>query len=95
VSAHAEAASGAPGALDRRDALLAIIVALVAVLAFLPIAYRWFSLLDEGYVLAIADQVNRGRILYRDIWIDNPFPGAATVANATAPSDGARPCSGS
>jgi hypothetical protein len=37
-----------------------------------PIHTRWFSLLDEGYVLAIADEMNHGRVLYRDIWIDNP-----------------------
>src|SRR6266581_9620310 len=45
----------------------------------LPIHDRWLGLLDEGYVLAIADEVNRGRALYRDIWIDNPFPGAFTL----------------
>ena len=37
---------------------------------------RWFGLLDEGYILAIADDINRGKVLYRDIYIDAPFPGA-------------------
>jgi hypothetical protein len=62
--------------LDRRDVILAVGIATAAVVAFLPIHMRWFSLLDEGYVLAIADEMNRGRVLYRDIWIDNPFPGS-------------------
>src|SRR5262249_44384499 len=62
--------------LDRRDVVLATIVGAAAVAVFVPIQLRWLSLLDEGYVLAIADQINRGRALYRDIWIDNPFPGA-------------------
>ena len=60
----------------RVDVVLAAAIAAVSVLVFLPIHDRWFSLLDEGYVLAIADEMNRGRVLYRDIWIDNPFPGA-------------------
>lgn len=46
----------------------------VAVLFQLPIRTRWLALLDEGYILAIADDVNRGQVLYRDVTIDAPFP---------------------
>src|SRR5262245_20172429 len=46
-------------------------------LAFQALIFdRWFGLLDEGYILAIADDINRGKVLYRDIYIDAPFPGA-------------------
>src|SRR3990172_10103391 len=61
---------------DRRDLVVAVSVGAMAIAVFLPIQFRWLSLLDEGYVLAIADQINHGRVLYRDVWIDNPFPGA-------------------
>ena len=69
----------APEPLGGRDALWALTIGVSALLVFLPIHDRWLGLLDEGYVLAIADEVNRGRVLYRDIWIDNPFPGAFTL----------------
>jgi hypothetical protein len=46
----------------------------VAILFQLPIRTRWLALLDEGYILAIADDVNRGALLYRDVTIDAPFP---------------------
>lgn len=60
-----------------RDPLwLLAAVALVAVAVQLPIYDRWFALLDEGYILEIADDVNRGNVLYRDINVDAPFPGA-------------------
>ena len=32
--------------------------------------------MDEGYVLGIADQLNQGRVLYRDVTIDAPLPGS-------------------
>ena len=41
-----------------------------------PIFDRWLALLDEGYVLGIADQINQGRVLYRDVTIDAPLPGS-------------------
>jgi hypothetical protein len=51
-------------------------VALAAIAVQLPIFDRWFALLDEGYILQIADDVNRGNVLYRDVNVDAPFPGA-------------------
>lgn len=41
-----------------------------------PIFDRWLALLDEGYVMGIADQINQGQILYRDLTIDAPLPGS-------------------
>lgn len=62
---------------DTRDPLwLTLAVALAAVLVQLPIFDRWFALLDEGYILEIADDINRGNVLYRDVNVDAPFPGA-------------------
>ncbi|MBY0280512.1 hypothetical protein K2Z84_34690 [Candidatus Binatia bacterium] len=62
---------------DTRDPLwLTLAVALSAVLVQLPIFDRWFALLDEGYILEIADDINRGNVLYRDVNVDAPFPGA-------------------
>jgi hypothetical protein len=49
-------------------------VFVVAFLFQLPIRDRWLALLDEGYIMAIADDVNRGQVLYRDVTIDAPFP---------------------
>lgn len=62
--------------MRRREPLLLLGTALLAVLVQAPIFDRWLSLLDEGYVLAIADAVNRGQLLYRDVYVDAPFPGA-------------------
>jgi hypothetical protein len=56
-----------------------IVMAAVAVLAQLPIYDRWFSLLDEGYMLALAEDVRRGFVLYRDVYVDNPLPAAFYV----------------
>ena len=55
---------------------LTLAVALAAIAIQLPIFDRWFALLDEGYILQIADDVNRGNVLYRDVNVDAPFPGA-------------------
>ena len=60
----------------RGEGLLLVAVALGAVAIQLPIFAHWLSLLDEGYLLAIADDVNRGKVLYRDVYVDAPFPGA-------------------
>ena len=58
------------------ELLLTVLVGAVAVLAQLPLYDRWLAFLDEGYILAIADEINHGRIPYRDVTIDAPFPGA-------------------
>ena len=66
-----------PRADSARDPLwLTCAVALAAIAIQLPIFDRWFALLDEGYILQIADDVNRGNVLYRDVNVDAPFPGA-------------------
>ena len=61
---------------DRTDTALMIAVAVVAILFQLTIFNRWLALLDEGYILEIADEINRGKVLYRDVYVDAPFPGA-------------------
>jgi hypothetical protein len=66
----------------RGEGLLLVAVALGAVAIQLPIFAHWLSLLDEGYLLAIADDVNRGKVLYRDVYVDAPFPGAFHVLAA-------------
>lgn len=53
---------------------LSVAVFLSALAFQLPLRTRWLALLDEGYILAIADDINRGQILYRDVTIDAPFP---------------------
>jgi len=58
------------------DLWLTIAVALATVVFQWPIHDRWLALLDEGYILSIADDINRGRVLYRDVTVDAPFPGA-------------------
>ena len=66
----------------RGEGLLLLAVGLGAVAIQLPIFTHWLSLLDEGYLLALADDVNRGKILYRDVYVDAPFPGAFHVLAA-------------
>jgi hypothetical protein len=56
--------------------LLPLLAVLAAVAIQLPIYDRWFGLLDEGYMLALADDIRRGQMLYRDVYVDAPFPGA-------------------
>lgn len=65
-----------PEPIDRRDIGWALLLGLVAVAFQWPIHDRWLSLQDEGYILAIADDLNRGKLLYRDVTADAPFPGA-------------------
>ncbi|MDG2308196.1 MAG: hypothetical protein P8R42_26765 [Candidatus Binatia bacterium] len=65
-----------PEPLDRTDIWLGFAVVAVAVAFQWPIHDRWLSLQDEGYILAIADDLNRGKVLYRDVTSDAPFPGA-------------------
>ena len=49
---------------ETRDPLwLTLAVAIAAIGVQLPIFDRWFALLDEGYILEIADDVNRGNVL--------------------------------
>jgi hypothetical protein len=74
VSAGRDASRFAPP--DRTDLWLVLAVVLVAVAFQWPIHDRWAALLDEGYILSIADDINRGRVLYRDVTVDAPFPGA-------------------
>ena len=61
---------------DRIDFRLMLGVALVTLLYPLFFFDRWIGLLDEGYIHAIAADINRGDSLYGDIYVDNPFPGA-------------------
>lgn len=72
----APAADGAPEPVDRIDVLIGLAVATVAVAFQWPIHDRWLALQDEGYILAIADDLSRGKVLYRDVTSDAPFPGA-------------------
>lgn len=58
-----------------RVGLAAFAIAGATVLVQLPIFDRWFSIMDEGHMLLFADQVNQGRLLYRDMTI-YPLPGA-------------------
>src|SRR3989442_5174324 len=58
----------------RREAFLTAGVGLAAVAIQLPIFDRWLALLDEGYLLQLADEVNRGNLLYRDVYVDAPLP---------------------
>ena len=61
---------------DRTDVWLMLGVGLVTLLYPLFFFDRWIGLLDEGYIHAIAADINRGDSLYGDIYVDNPFPGA-------------------
>ncbi|MBM4265079.1 MAG: hypothetical protein FJ144_00465 [Deltaproteobacteria bacterium] len=60
----------------RTDVWIALGVAVAAIVFQWPIHDRWLALLDEGYVLSIADYINRGLVPYRDVTIDAPFPAA-------------------
>lgn len=55
---------------------LALAVFVLAFASQLPFFDRWFGLLDEGYVLSIAEDVRGGALLYRDVTVDAPFPAA-------------------
>lgn len=64
-----------PRPIDVRRDGAAIVFLIAAALAIqLPLYHRWFSLLDEGAILQIADQLNDGDILYRDA-VHVAFPG--------------------
>ncbi|MBM4265086.1 MAG: hypothetical protein FJ144_00500 [Deltaproteobacteria bacterium] len=65
-----------PRPFDRTDAAITALIGVAALLYPLFFFDRWIGLLDEGYIHAIADDVNRGAVLYRDVYIDNPFPGS-------------------
>ena len=60
----------------RDERLLMLGTGVLALAIQAPIFDRWLSFLDEGYLLAIADAINRGKLLYRDVYVDAPFPGA-------------------
>jgi len=66
--------------MARRAAWLAILVAAVASrLCYLDIVW-----VEEGYPLAAAAEMLRGKMLYRDIWFDKPplFPAFYLLAGA-------------
>src|SRR5262245_14413562 len=74
-----------PARVDRRQVVAAgalqgpllVVTTFVVVGAFQLLFFdRWLALLDEGYILAIADAVRRGKMLYRDIRVEDPFPAA-------------------
>jgi hypothetical protein len=65
-----------------REAALTASVGVAALAVQLPIFDRWIGMLDEGYILAIAEDVLRGKVLYRDVYVDNPLPGAFYVVAA-------------
>ncbi len=65
-----------PEPIGSTDIWLGLAVVAAAVAFQWPIHDRWLSLQDEGYILAIADDLNRGKVLYRDVTSDAPFPGA-------------------
>lgn len=67
---------GAPEPIERVDLLVGLAVAAVAIAFQWPIHDRWLALQDEGYILGIADDLSRGKVLYRDVTSDAPFPGA-------------------
>ena len=64
---------------SRSGTLVEVVGGLLAAgLAFsLGLALRrlWAGLLDEGFILALADAIDHGRVLYRDVYVDAPFPG--------------------
>jgi hypothetical protein len=64
---------------DRTDTWLMLGVGFVTLLYPLFFFDRWIGLLDEGYIHAIAADINRGDSLYGDIYVDNPFPGAFQI----------------
>jgi hypothetical protein len=65
-----------PAAPARGRGLGVALAGLGALAIQLPIFDRWLVVLDEGYVLQLADEINRGKVLYRDVYVDAPFPGA-------------------
>lgn len=57
----------APPSLDaRRDATAVALLIVLALAIQLPLYDRWLSLLDEGAIAQIADQITRGGLPYRD-----------------------------
>lgn len=64
-----------PSTFDfRRDGVALAVLSLFAVAIQLPIYDRWLSLLDEGAIAQIADQINHGMLPYRD-GVHIAFPG--------------------
>lgn len=68
-------------ATGRRDLLVAIAVVLGVVALQYPFRLQWASLLDEGAVLQIADDLRRGRQMYLDA-IHYALPGIFYVTAA-------------
>jgi hypothetical protein len=64
-----------PSAFDvRRDGMALAALSIFAIAIQLPIYDRWLSLLDEGAIAQIADQINHGLLPYRD-GVHVAFPG--------------------
>jgi len=72
-------ASPAGPPLDRRDVWACAAVAAVALAFQLPVFARWVSLLDEGAIAQIGDQVAHGGVPYRDA-VHVAFPGVFYLA---------------
>src|SRR5439155_360122 len=74
----------------RRDAALALALFALALALQLPIALRWLNYTDEGRVLQAAAEIDRGKVLYRDVIMPDPGPGVfyllAGLLRATGPS---------
>ena len=74
----------------RRDAALALALSALALALQLPIALRWVNYTDEGRVLQAAAEIDRGKVLYRDVIMPDPGPGVfyllAGLLRATGPS---------
>ena len=74
----------------RRDAALSLALFALALALQLPIALRWVSYADEGRVLQAAAEIDRGKVLYRDVIMPDPGPGVfyllAGLLRATGPS---------
>src|SRR5436189_278965 len=69
----------------RREALLTAGVGLAAVAIQLRIFDRRRALLDEGYLLGPAGEMNRGKLHYRDVYVDARLPGAFYARTAWFP----------
>jgi hypothetical protein len=53
----------------------AVVAGTAALAVGLALRKLWAGLLDEGFVLTLADAIRRGQVLYRDVYVDAPFPG--------------------
>lgn len=56
----------------KRNNNLALFIFILSFIAFLPFNNRGVTVHDEGFILYIADLINRGKILYKDILATYP-----------------------